>query len=72
MAKPSSKSPGGLGGFARKRYREIGLALIALIYTWAYLTAKDPFWAGRATFFGMLVLFPVALFEVMKDGVEKS
>ena len=58
--------------FIKARYREIGLSLIILVYAWAYFTAKDPFWAGRATFFGMVILFLVALYEVTKHGVEKS
>jgi hypothetical protein len=54
-----------------KWYRHAGLVLIALIYLWAYLTATDPFWAGRATFFGMAVLLAVALMDlVVKDGVD--
>jgi len=58
--------------FGRKWYRWAGLALIVSIYLWAYLTARDPFWAGRATFFSMIVVFVVAILdEVMKNGVEK-
>lgn len=69
MAKRKGK---GLAIF-RKWYRQAGLALIGLIYLVAYLTAQDEFWAGRATFFGMIVLFAVAFLDVvMKDGVEKS
>lgn len=48
----------------KTKYREIGLVSVAAIYVWAYLTAKDPFWAGRATFFSMIVVFLVALYEV--------
>lgn len=57
----------------RGRYREAGLVLVALIYLWAYLTATDPFWAGRATFFGMVVAFAVALMDqVVGNDVEES
>ena len=48
----------------KSKYREIGLAAVAAIYAWAYLTARDPFWAGRATFFSMIVVFIVALVEI--------
>ena len=50
----------------RTKYREIGLAAVASIYAWAYITARDQFWAGRATFFSMIVVFLVALYEVAK------
>ncbi len=56
-----------------RRYKEIGLALLALIYIWAYITRRDPFWAGRATFFGGFVLLGVALLnEVVRNAMEKS
>ena len=57
----------------KKWYRPAGLVLVALIYLWAYLTAQDEFWGGRATFFAMIVVFAVAILDlVMKNGVEKS
>lgn len=56
-----------------KWYRWAGLVLIALIYAWAYFSGKDQFWAGQATFFAVIVLFAVAVLDlVMKNGVEKS
>jgi len=54
----------------KTKYREIGLAAVIAIYAWAYLTAKDPFWAGRATFFSMIVVFVVALFEIRRPDKE--
>ena len=59
--------------FVAAWYRRAGLILIVLIYLWAYLTAKDVFWAGKATFFGMFVLFGVAILDlVIKNGMEES
>ena len=56
-----------------KWYRWAGLLLIAAVYMWGYLTAQDQFWAGKSTVFAMIVLFVVAVFDlVMKNGVEKS
>ncbi|MBR9689276.1 MAG: hypothetical protein GOV01_00025 [Candidatus Altiarchaeota archaeon] len=62
-----------LKGLVATWYRRVGLALIVMIYLWSYLTAKDMFWAGKATFFGMFVLFGVALMDlVIKNGMEES
>jgi len=49
-----------------------GLLLMGVIWLWAFLTRKDPFWAGKAAFFSAFVILGVAIYEVMGGAVEKS
>ncbi|MBR9681113.1 MAG: hypothetical protein GOU98_04825 [Candidatus Altiarchaeota archaeon] len=59
--------------FVAKWYRHMGLSVVVGIYIFSYLTAKDPFWSGKATFFAMFVLLGIAIFDmVIKNGMEKS
>ena len=70
---PRKKKKSSVARVIARYYRPAGLAILALIYVWAYLTRKDPFWAGRATFFGLFVLLAVAFIDmVVKNAVEKS
>jgi len=59
--------------FVDQWYRYIGLGLLILIYIWSFITARDVFWVGKATFFAMFVLLGIALYDlVIKNGMEKS
>jgi hypothetical protein len=58
--------------FLKKRYAEIGLVLIALIYLVSFILRADPFWARNATIGSIFVLLPVAVLRlVIRNGVEK-
>ncbi len=54
------------------RVKIAGLLLIAAVWVWAWITARDEFWAGRSAFITAFILLGVAIYEVMQNGVEKS
>jgi len=56
----------------KKAVKILGLFLLILIWVWAFLTAKDKFWAGKAAFFSSFVILGMAFLEVMNHAMEKS